>query len=315
MTKEKVSDCLISVVIPTLDRAAAVSRCIEALLSAERPPDEVLVIDQSTGDATASRVETLLATAAASGTAIVYEHHPPLSLSGARNRGIESSSGSVVAMTDDDCVPTPSWISAIAHAICVEGAEVVTGPVRPLGPSQRGLYPVSLRTSTERVYHRRGALPWRVGTGGNLAIRRDVLASIGRFDERLGVGTPGRAGEDVDFLHRLLQAGRVVRYEPNAGVLHARQSRARRRLSRYSYGHGMGAFSAIALANRDAHGLLVGARWALDHSRSLLRSMAAGDREKIGEQLLSLQGLEVGLVRGISDLVRGQASKISPPWL
>ncbi|HWN40716.1 MAG TPA: glycosyltransferase family A protein, partial [Thermoanaerobaculia bacterium] len=79
--------------------------------------------------------------------------------------------------------------------------DAVTGRVLPLGPEQPGLYAVSSRTSLAPADFAGRALPWLVGTGGNFAARRDWLLRAGGFDERLGAGSPGGSGEDMDILY------------------------------------------------------------------------------------------------------------------
>src|SRR5262249_59428676 len=115
----------------------------------------------------------------------------------------------------------------------------------------------SSRRGTERVEFRGRPLPWLVGTGANIAVRREWASRIGGYDERLGAGTRGGAGEDLDFLYRLLRSGAHVRYEPDALVYHERQSKARRRKTRTSYGRGVGACCALWLRERDAGGTAI----------------------------------------------------------
>jgi GT2 family glycosyltransferase len=60
----------------------------------------------------------------------------------------------------------------------------------------------------------------RTLTGANMAMRREVFARVGLFNEQLG---PGRSGisEDVEFAQRLLRSGGRIGYEPRAAVYHA----------------------------------------------------------------------------------------------
>ena len=60
----------------------------------------------------------------------------------------------------------------------------------------------------------------QVGAGANMALRRDVLQSVGAFDERLDAGTPTRSGGDHELFARLLGAGYRLVYEPAAVSWH-----------------------------------------------------------------------------------------------
>src|SRR5205823_3380305 len=141
--------------------------------------------------------------------------------------------------------------------------DAVAGRISPLGPDGPGLFMVSSRDSTARVDYRGKAVPWVVGSGGNFTVNRAWFGRVGPFDERLGVGTPGKAGEDMDLIHRLLHAGARIRYEPDAVMYHERQTRARRLATRWSYGFGMGAFCGIWLRHHDPYALYLLARWLI----------------------------------------------------
>ena len=181
----------------------------------------------------------------------------------------------------------------------VRAPDAVTGRVLPLGPEQPGLYAVSSRTSSSPADFAGLALPWLVGTGGNFAARRDWLLRVGGFDERLGAGSPGGSGEDMDLLYRLLKAGARIRYEPQAVVFHERQPRERRLASRSAYGRGIGACCGLWLRGRDPHALAVLAGWL-----RMRGGMAAGAvwRRQWGgvrEELLVLGGTARGLFYGL----------------
>ena len=69
------------------------------------------------------------------------------------------------------------------------------------------------------VKYRSGVTELNTLTGANMAVRREVFARIGYFNEELG---PGRSGisEDVEFAQRLVRSGGKIGYEPRAGVYH-----------------------------------------------------------------------------------------------
>src|SRR5439155_17483645 len=110
------------------------------------------------------------------------------------------------------CVPAQGWLAAVAAAFERPPApDMVTGRVLPLGPAQSGLHAVSLRTSADRIDFFGAAMPWKVGTGANVAMTRHWAIRVGGYDERLGVGSPGKAAEDLDLSLRLLRAGARIR--------------------------------------------------------------------------------------------------------
>jgi hypothetical protein len=62
--------------------------------------------------------------------------------------------------------------------------------------------------------------------GGNMAVNRTVVSSIGTFNTQLGRRGEGSKsdelfkGEETDFFHRLADSGGVFRYHPDILVLH-----------------------------------------------------------------------------------------------
>ena len=59
-----------------------------------------------------------------------------------------------------------------------------------------------------------------VGSGASFAVRRDLVLTLGGFDERLDCGEPLPGGGDLDLFWRALQAGHEVVYEPAAVAWH-----------------------------------------------------------------------------------------------
>ena len=242
----------ISVGIPTLNRTGALGRCLDALLDGAVRPAEIIVIDQGDGQA-AAQVARARETV---GVAISCVQQQRRGLSAARNEIVRRAQHPIVAVTDDDCVPDAAWLAAILAAFDRRPAPAaVSGRVLALPPHGDATFPVSLRTDTSPADFTEVTLPWRIGTGGNFAARRDVLRSIGGYDERLGAGTPGQAAEDLDLLLRLVRGGARVRYAPEAVVYHECQSAARRKATRWSYGYGIGALAGMLLRRGDTYGL------------------------------------------------------------
>lgn len=282
--------------IATLDRPDALSRCLDALLAGEVAPAEVIVVDQSQNDATQLIIEQRQAKAAP----IIYVRQSQRGLSASRNAAIARAGYPVVAFTDDDCVPDRGWITAIDRTFASPTApDAMTGRVLPLGPDEPGLYVVSLREEAIRAEFSGRVVPWLVGTGGNSAVKREWLDRVAGYDERLGAGSPGKAAEDADLFYRLLRAGAHMRYEPDAVVYHERQSKARRLASRWSYGHGIGAFCGIWLCKRDLYALHILTYWLFSQCHALACAIGRRQWMQTHERSLSLRGTVRGLVYGL----------------
>lgn len=139
----------------------------------------------------------------AGSAATVLRHPAPRGPAAARNTGWRAARAPVVVFTDDDCLPTPGWLVALA----APPQDVVVGRVRPepgrrLGPLSRSL-----------TVH--AALPWF--QTANVRYPRALLERLGGFDEAY----PHPAGEDTDLGWRALEAGASVAFASDALVHHA----------------------------------------------------------------------------------------------
>jgi glycosyltransferase involved in cell wall biosynthesis len=286
----------LSVAIATLDRPEGLAECLDALLLGEVLPAEVIVVDQGEDD----QAQAVVARRSGGSVPITNVRQARRGLSASRNAAIERARCEFLAFTDDDCVPDRGWVGAVEAAFVSSGApDAVTGRVLPLGPATPGTFVVSPRESTARADFSGKHIPWLIGTGGNFALRRDWFARVGRYDERLGVGSPGRAAEDADLFYRLLQRGARFRYEPAAVVYHRRQSRSQRLASRWGYGHGIGAMCALRLCERDSYGVRILGFWLASLSRELGAALAHGEWLEAQQRLLGLQGTVRGLIYGL----------------
>jgi GT2 family glycosyltransferase len=285
----------ITVTIATLDRADALARCLDALLAGTRLPAEVVVVDQGTGDGAATVVDQRCS----GPLSIRYIQQDRHGLSVSRNTALLHASCPVVAVTDDDCVPAPDWIASLERAFDSPARpDVVTGRVLPVGPATPEQYAIAPREGTQRADYRGRTLPWLIGSGNNYAVKRDWYLRVGGCDERLGVGSPGQAAEDMELFYGLLRQGARVSFEPDVTVFHERHSAAKRLSTRWSYGYGMGAFCSLWLRRRDGYALYVLLRWVTDHLQALARAVVALDWWKTRQRVLGLRGTVQGLVYG-----------------
>jgi GT2 family glycosyltransferase len=180
----------------------------------------------------------------------------------------------IVAFTDDDTLVDPGWPSVLAagfaadpEAVCVTGlvassaldtscqryfdARVKWGEV--FEPRR---YDLAEHRHPSRLYPFKAGI---FGTGANFAVRRSAVARLGGFDPLLGAGAPSRGGEDLDMFLRLILAGGRICYLPSAIVWHRHRADAEALSEQiYSYGHGLGAYVAKHLQNRDLRYALVG---------------------------------------------------------
>jgi len=212
----------------------------------------------------------------------------PAGLAHARNRGLLAARAPLVAFVDDDEVVDAKWVAAI-----VEGFEHPEAPAAVFGPiaprDDRGLpYCRYDGGGTFRVI-RPGTPPWRVGTGGNMAFRRDALLDVGGFDPLFGLGSVSRSAEETELIQRLLESGRSLAWSPDVVVYHPTKTEAERLRSRFPYAYGLG---KVMRRHRSP---ALAARYGSEIARALARGVRARDRRRLRETAATARGFATAL--------------------
>ena len=235
----------ISVVICTRNRPHEIKKCLKSLINQSQSPREILVVDNAPDtDATRAVVDEF--------PRVRYVPEPRPGLDRARNAGIRSSRGDIIAFVDDDVSVHSDWTARIAESFGDPKVTAVTGLVLPTQlrtfsqcyferywPLGKGFV---MRRFTARFFsHTQGAGSpvWDVGAGANMAFRRQAFVRFGRFDERLDVGAAGCSG-DSEFWYRVLAGGEHCLYNPTAVVFHHHRTQMKdlkQQIYNYMKGH------------------------------------------------------------------------------
>lgn len=142
-------------------------------------------------------------------------------LSHARNVGMRSANGEIVAYLDDDAMPDPHWLQYLVDTFLRQKVVAVGGPNLPVpGDNDAALCvahspggPNHVLLSDEVAEH----IP-----GCNMAFRKSALEAVGGFDPQFRI-----AGDDVDLCWRLQARGGVIGFNPAAMVWHHRRHQLR----------------------------------------------------------------------------------------
>lgn len=218
------ADPLVSVVICTHNRATALADALDSLVSQEgAPPFEVLLIDNGSTDDTRGVAERF-----SGPLPLRYLFEPALGLCRARNTGWQNAGGRYVAYLDDDAVASPGWLAAIPEGFSLlPRAGVVGGRVDPIWHAARPPW-LSDAVAMSLTIVDWSPAPKRLDdlnaewlAGANMAVRHDVLRSVGGFHPELDrVGTRLLSSGDV-FLQKQVQAlGFDCGYVPAMAVGH-----------------------------------------------------------------------------------------------
>lgn len=193
-----------SVVVATHARAALLPRLVEALeqqigISAF----EVVLVDDGSPDDTWVTIERLSATSQlhVRGVRMPGQSGP----AAARNAGWRAATGELIAFTDDDCVPQPSWLATLTRALAdVDIAQGCTLP-DPVQEHLLGPFARTMDVRSETGYYQTC----------NVGYRRATLGAVGGFDDDLR-----QAGEDIELATRAIAAGATTTFCADAVVYH-----------------------------------------------------------------------------------------------
>ena len=216
---------LISVIVSTYNREAALDVVLRALSRQSDRKFEIVVADDGSGPATARVVREW-----ASRTMLPMKHvwHDDCGfrLADIRNRGIRASAGAYIIFLDGDCIARPNFVAA--HRRLAEPGWFVTGTRILLSPDltdrilHQGLEPESwglarwLVPRSRRQLNRFAPLldlrlggmrkltaqRWRGARGCNMAFWRTDLEKVDGFDASFS----GWGREDSDLLILLIRA-------------------------------------------------------------------------------------------------------------
>lgn len=210
-------------------------------------------------------------------------------LSRAKNVGLEAASGAIIGFPDDNCQFPPHLLRRVALLFDQHPeTDGLTGrSVDEFGEESNGRYDGYSGTINRFNV-------WRRGIAYNVFLRRECARSA-RFDTQLGpgAGTQWGAGDETDYLLRLLEAGASLYYDPALIVFHAQpvppydlsaMNRA------YAYGCGIG-----RVLSKHRYPLTFKASWIVRALGGVILSLAMRKRPEAEYRWNTFRGRLKGL--------------------
>jgi len=184
----------LSVIVPSYDGANRLPRLLETIIMQLAPGDEVIVIDDASGDGTAE--------VAMKYGAMVISLESNGGVGRARNEGAKAARHPVLVFFDDDLLPVDGYLSKVRELFRDSSVNCA-----------QGLHHLEPLDDNPDIWQRTDALIWHhymatqcvrdgqasVFYSGSFAIRREVFLDLGGFYE----GFAGAGGEEFEFSLRL----------------------------------------------------------------------------------------------------------------
>ena len=243
----------ISVVIPVYNDTDRLRACLTALAGQTYPRSrfEVIVIDNGSIPPVPDTIET-------GNVTLLRELRPGGFV--ARNTGVESAKGDLLAFTDADCLPESDWLEALARAVGDEqviiAGHIEVFPRNPLHPTPSERFDM-LWGFPQHLFVTDG-----YGASANLAVPRAVFDCAGPYDASL------LSDGDQEWCQRAMARGYSIRYECGPRVRHPARSTLREHVTKTRRLTG-----GLFLRAKGANKIGEGRRNILYHARPPLRRL------------------------------------------
>jgi glycosyltransferase involved in cell wall biosynthesis len=191
----------LSVIVCAHNEAGYLPACLHSLLAQTRVPDEILVVNNASTDATRAVAQQI--------PHVRVVDEPRKGLVVARETGRRAATGDILVYLDADCRAPLTWLERVErHFVRAPHLIALSGPYRYYDWDWWGrllirAYDFTLAPATQLLVK----YVLRLGTifyGGNFAVKAEALDAIGGFDTSIEFH-----GEDTNVGRRLFAVGRV----------------------------------------------------------------------------------------------------------
>ena len=204
----------VSVIIPVRNSVDSLRLCLECLERQTFPTEsfEIIVVDNaSTVDMQAIQSEF---------PNVRWHWEGSVGSYAARNSGLTQANGEIIAFTDADCLPAPSWLQHALAALQETNATILGGRIEFLPPegNKLNVYEIIEETTTLMLDHKR-VIEKRGGAfTANLITYKSVFARIGLFNAAL------QSSGDFEWVQRATAKGERLLYADSVIIQHPRRS-------------------------------------------------------------------------------------------
>jgi glycosyltransferase involved in cell wall biosynthesis len=226
----------VSVVIPTYGRGESLRHTLAALAKQDMCGFEVVVVDDGSPEPVSE--DTSPTTDVFELRIIRQDNAGPAA---ARNLGAQQARGEILAFTDDDCLPQPTWLSTLTREISSH-PEALVGSLTFNGlPDNNWSSASQLIIDLVYDYFNRDPENAYFLASNNLSCRRELFLTLGGFDTAF----PRAGAEDRDFCDRWRMTKRPIRLTGEPLIEHRHAQTFRKFIDlHYRYGRGARLYQA-----------------------------------------------------------------------
>jgi len=196
----------VSVVIPVRDEESSIRELLDSLLAQTRPPDEIVITDGGSIDATPQIIEDYIR----KGAPVRLIRAGPALPGRGRNLGAAQANFEWLAFTDAGIRLANNWLEALtAKAEAINSIDVVYGSWEPVTDSFFKQCAAIAYVPPPALHDAELVRPRSIASA---LLRREAWRAVDGFPEDL------RSAEDLVFMDRLENAGYQAIFEPRAQV-------------------------------------------------------------------------------------------------
>ena len=204
----KSKEIKISLILCTVNRKIEVIEFIESLIKQNYKNFELIIVDQNSDNRILKIVQQY------NKLINILHVKSAIGLSKARNIGLGHASSSIVAFPDDDCTYSKNLLNNVAsYFLNNTSVDFLLG---------KTIDPVTNLISAGKVINNPGSIYCSKFGGSSTTLfintkleKKDYFL----FDENFGIGAKFHAEEENDLIMRMLNSGKIGKYEPNELVV------------------------------------------------------------------------------------------------
>ena len=197
---------LVSIVVPTYERAHTLRASLESLLAQQGVDFEVVVVDDGSTDDTAAVLRTVC------DARLRVLRRPHGGVAAARNAGIAASETPFVAFHDSDDLALPGRLAVPAEFLAshpdidlvIQNGRMLPPEGEPAGPEEPWIRPEVAVTLAARPIGVAEVFRWNLGQLQGMTFRRRALETVGPLDGSFTIL------DDLDLVLRVTTSHRAI---------------------------------------------------------------------------------------------------------